>query len=101
MAFFSSDSVGKVGLFCLRALGFQVVKILRKQNVILELCFPPYFFRCFSYDTKESCVKIRSAVPSFLYFRWHTLSMALGRSHSALSWCAGNDISLFFCNLPL
>lgn len=45
MAFFSSDSVGKVGLFCLRALGFQVVKILCKQNVILELClFSPLFF---------------------------------------------------------
>ena len=38
MAFFSSNSVGKDGLFCLQELGFQVVKIPCKQNVVLEFC---------------------------------------------------------------
>ena len=38
VAFFSSNSVGKDGLFCLQELGFQVVKIPCKQNVVLEFC---------------------------------------------------------------
>ena len=38
MAFFSRNSVRKDGLFCLRELGFQVVKIPCKQNVVLEFC---------------------------------------------------------------
>ena len=38
MAFFISNSVGKDGLFCLWELGFQVMKIPCKQNVVLEFC---------------------------------------------------------------
>lgn len=79
MAFLGSDGIGKVGLFCLQVLEFQVVKVLCKQNAVLELCsFFLLVFKCLSYDTTKSCAPIRFDGPPFVYFRRHSCYRHVG-----------------------